>query len=245
MEFPASSPLMITAMADYSENEQTNLINLLVNLRGKGRLGEVKRYLPFAFLAPEKFRLVARWGDEDFAFYKALWMWDQPEDEKKAKREFLALRKEHEGKILAWPFWVEIKPMNVSRPSGFFGETGIPKTLKKPKKAVAPPPPPPAEESESEAESESDSESDASSVASEAEPAAAEEAPAAAEEAPAAAAEPPSWDEVLAPAPAAEACEWIMKVGDNKGKPCGKKPMEGETKCGTHLKMFALASAKK
>jgi len=120
MEFPASSPLMITAMADYSENEQTNLINLLVNLRGKGRLGEVKRYLPFAFLAPEKFRLVARWGDEDFAFYKALWMWDQPEDEKKAKREFLALRKEHDGKILAWPFWVEIKPMNVSRPTGFF-----------------------------------------------------------------------------------------------------------------------------
>jgi len=229
---------VITAMDTYSENEQTNIINLLVNLRGKGRLSEVKRYLPFAFLAPEKFRLVARWGDEDFAFYKALWMWDQPEDEKKAKREFLALRKEHEGKILAWPFWVEVKPMGVCRPTGFFGETGIPKTLKKPKKAVAPPPPPPAEESESEAES--DSESDASSVASEAEPAAAEEAPAA---------EPPSWDEVLAPppppAPAAEACEWIMKIGDNKGKPCGKKPMEGETKCGTHLKMFALASAKK
>jgi len=232
MEFPASSPLMITAMADYSENEQTNLINLLVNLRGKGRLGEVKRYLPFAFLAPEKFRLVARWGDEDFAFYKALWAWDQPEDEKKAKREFLALRKEHDGKILAWPFWVEIKPMNVSRP--FVAPPPPEEKPKKVKKAVAPPPPP-AEESES--ESESDSESDASSVASEAEPAAAEEAPAAAAV--------PSWDEVLAPAPAAEACEWIMKVGDNKGKPCGKKPMEGETKCGTHLKMFALASAKK
>ena len=117
MEFPASTPLMITAMADYSDNEQTNLINLLVNLRGKGRLDEVKRYLPFAFLAPEKFRLVARWGDEDFAFYKALWSWKQPADEKVAKREFLALRKEHDGKILAWPFWVEIKPMEVARPS--------------------------------------------------------------------------------------------------------------------------------
>ena len=116
MEFPASTPLMITAMADYSDNEQTNLINLLVNLRGKGRLDEVKRYLPFAFLAPEKFRLVARWGDEDFAFYKALWSWKQPADEKVAKREFLALRKEHDGKILAWPFWVEIKPMEVARP---------------------------------------------------------------------------------------------------------------------------------
>ncbi len=220
MEFKATDPLMITAMASYSENEQYNLINLLANLREKKRLAEVRRYLPFAFLAPEKFRLVARWGDEDFKFYKALQAWNQPADEKVAKKEFLALRKEHNGKILAFPFWVEIKPMNVSVPR-------YPHPLQPAPVVVVPPPaeeavvaPPPAEEAEEAEEAEDDASSVASSESSESDASSASE-------------ESADGD---APADAPTKCDKIMPAGARKGEVCGRPVKEGTTKCGFHSK---------